>query len=389
MFRESFEMVTDRIKDSHSVAIVGAGMFGRELAAALIDNKITPDYFLDNNEKIQGLMIYGIPVIKPSNISNECLYVISVMDGYLRFCLREQLLGLGVAPNRICCYYPCRCGDYHKELLEEGFKEEDSKFFEERLHYRMDWENPTTYNQILNWEKFNIHDEYRTRLVDKVLAKEWITEKLGAQYVTRTYGCWDDPTKIDFNVLPERFVLKANNGSGRNIIVEDKEKLDRNETRRKLKYWLQSNFYYDGFEEQYRNIKPMILAEEYLDGVGTISYDYQIYCFHGEPEYIRCIKESHRPNCVAAFYDKEWNIQPFNYGYPLDIFPVPRPAGFESVLEMTRMLSKGFKHVRVDWYQLPNGKYMFSEITISPWAGLMPFEPKKYDEIFGKLIREG
>ena len=147
-----------------------------------------------------------------------------------------------------------------------------------------------------------------------------------------------------------------------------------------------SNFAFQTFEMQYKNVVPKIICEEYLEGVAESVYDYNIYCFHGEPEYIWCIKGSHRPGCQASFYNKDWELQPFSYGYPKDPVLAPRPEKLDEMLELSRVLSKDFQHVRVDWYNLPDGRVLFGEMTFSTWSGLMHFEPEKYDAVFGSLI---
>ena len=131
---------------------------------------------------------------------------------------------------------------------------------------------------------------------------------------------------------------------------------------------------------------PKIICEEYLEGLADYIYDYNIYCFHGEPMYIWCIKGSHKPECQASFYNKKWEMQEFSYGYPKDPVLAPKPAGLEEMLELSRILCRDFEHIRVDWYNLPDGRVLFGEMTFSTWSGLMHFIPEEYDEIFGKLI---
>ena len=197
---------------------------------------------------------------------------------------------------------------------------------------------------------------------------------------------WNNLDEIDFSKLPKSFVLKANNASGRNILVRDKEKLNISEIKDKVDYWMSTNYMFHKFENVYDGIEPKMIAEEYLEGMAETLYDYNIYCFHGEPKYIWCIKGSHKPECTAAFYDTDWNRQPFSYGYPLDIYPAPKPEKLEEMLELTKILSRDFRHVRVDWYIMPDGRILFGEMTFQTWSGLDTFIPEKYDEYFGSLI---
>jgi len=256
----------------------------------------------------------------------------------------------------------------------------------EKFGKPINWQKPETYNEKINWEKINIKDERRTRLADKYLVREWIKEQIGEKYLTQLYGVWDNACDINFDKLPNQFVLKLNNGSGRNIIVKDKSKFNQVEVCQKLNEWREHNFAYNSFELHYKNIIPKIICEEYLEGLAESVYDYNIYCFHGKPEYIWCIKGSHRPGCQASFYNKKWEMQSFSYGYPKDPVLAPRPSKLEEMLKLSETLSKEFEHVRVDWYNLPDGRVLFGEMTFSTWSGLMHFEPEEYDLVFGNLI---
>ena len=151
--------------------------------------------------------------------------------------------------------------------------------------------------------------------------------------------------------------------------------------------YLNYSYYYLALH--YSGIKPKIYCEEYLDGLAETQYDYDIYCFHGEPRYIWRINGSHRIGCTAAFYDMDWKKQEFSYGYPMDHNTVDKPAEMDKILEFSKLLSQSFIHARVDWYIMPGGKIYFSEITFCTWGGLRRFCPDKYDEVFGKLILKG
>lgn len=204
--------------------------------------------------------------------------------------------------------------------------------------------------------------------------------------MTKQLNVYKKADEIDFSKLPDKFVLKTNNGSGRNIIIKDKNKMNVYDVLSKLNYWMQSNHMFDAFEMHYGSIDPLIIAEEYLDGVAETLYDYNVYCFHGKPRYIWCIKGSHRPGCSATFYDTEWKAQPFSYGYPLDIYPAPKPEKLNEMLELSKILSAGFNHVRVDWYIMPDGRILFGEMTFQTWGGMKKIVPYKYDIYLGSLI---
>lgn len=387
----SFQNVLEKARKADAVVIVGAGVRGKELFLQLeLEGSVPVKAFFDNSDKWDGDYIKDIKITKPYKVEEcSCIYVIAVDSGESRKSLKAQLCELGIEQKNIVLYCFHKDYDYYSSLDEKFYASEIQLMYYERLGKVMNWEKPATYNEIINWEKVNIKDVRRTQLADKYLAREWIKERIGEKYLTKLYGIWDNANDIDFDPLPRAFVLKLNNGSSRNIIVKDKTKIDKEDICRKLNEWKDCNFAYMSLELHYRDIVPKIICEEYLEGVAESIYDYNIYCFHGEPEYIWCIKGSHRPDCQASFYDKNWVMQPFSYGYPKDPVQAPKPEKLEEMLDLCRILSADFKHVRIDGYNLPDGRVLFSEITFSTWSGLCHWEPEEYDTVFGKLISEG
>ena len=371
--------------DSKKVVIVGAGFRGKELEKKLLDNQVYPLCFFDNKKEIWTDNKQCIPIQGLTNLPGDIIYIIAVDSKTAQEQLRNQLLALGINEKMIFMYYASNY-EFWKNLDSKYYQDEISALYKVAFDKEMDWKNPKTYNEKINWEKINVKDPIRTRLADKYLVREWVKEKIGSEYLNALYGVWDNANDIDFDKLPESFVLKCNHGSGWNIIVKDKTKLDVDKTRKQLNIWLGLNTAYMGFEMQYKDIPPRIICERYLEGMAESVYDYNIYCFHGKPKYIWCIKGSHRPGCLASFYDTEWNMQEFNYGYPYDPVEAPRPNQLEKMLELSEILCQGFKHVRVDWYNMPDGKVIFGEMTFSTWNGLKRFEPEDWDDKFGRLI---
>lgn len=384
----SLNCILEEAKKAGEVIIVGAGKRGKELLIHFDEKSaIVVRAFFDNNETLIGTYINGIEIVKPyKDMKENILYIIAVDEPKIRKELRAQLKYLGIADDKIITYYFYRDYEYMCNLDEKYYEEDLQDLFYERLGKKINWENPVTYNEKINWEKLNVKDERRTRLADKVLVRDWVKEQIGEKYLTKFYGVWDDVSEIDFDSLPNSFVLKTNNGSGRNIIVKDKTQINKEEICYQLNEWKEYNFAYTTYELQYKDIVPKILCEEYLEGVAESVYDYNIYCFHGEPAYVWCIKGSHRPECRASFYTKEWEMMPFSFGYPRDDVLAPKPKKLDEMLELSRILSKDFNHVRVDWYNLPDGRVLFCEMTFSSWSGLNRFNPEEYDTIFGNMI---
>lgn len=384
MVKRSLNYVIKRAEESEKTIIVGAGNRGKELQSYLEKRPVNIEAFFDNNEALIGTFINSIPVFRPFKTNG--IYIIAVDKPEYRNEFRTQLRELGIEKEDIITYYSYREYEYLSTLEEEYYEEEIREKYYEVFGKELNWDKPVTYNEKINWEKLNVIDKRRTQLVDKYLVREWVKEKIGDKYLTKLWNVWDNVNDIDFEQLPERFVLKLNNGSGRNIIVKDKSQIDQGEIRRQLEEWKRNNYAFHTFEMQYKDVVPKIICEEYLEGVAESVYDYNIYCFHGEPMYIWCIKGSHRPGCQASFYNKEWEKQPFSYGYPEDPVLAPKPEKLDEMLELSRILCKEFQHVRVDWYNLPDGRVLFGEMTFSTWSGLMRFVPEEYDTLFGKLI---
>lgn len=366
--------------------IVGAGVRGKLLNDKLCERNIVSRYIFDNNEKLWGNTENGVSVQKPIKLTESTDYIIAIDSVKAREEVKAQLIDLGIKEKNIYIYYGSNY-QFWRELDAEYYQREISALYKVTFDKEMNWENPKTYNEKVNWEKLYIHDERKTILADKYLVREWVAEKIGKEYLNTFYGVWDNADDIDFDELPNSFALKCNHGSGCNIIVKDKQDLDIAETRKQLNEWLGMNAFYLGFEWQYKNIPPKIICEAYLEGMAETVYDYNVLCFHGQPKYIICISGCHTSHGRAAFYDTEWKKQEYSHeGYPYDPVEAPRPKQLDKMLELSRILSKDFDHVRVDWYNMPDGRVLFGEMTFSTWNGLKRFEPDEWDLKLGELI---
>lgn len=386
MVKRSFDFVLNKVSNMDKIVIVGAGEKGIELLKLLQSNNVSVESFFDNGNKDEG--VEGTKVMKPQKLEGDKnLYIISVCDIQVRNKLRMQLEELGIDKSQIIIYHGTRDYEYMSDLDENYYKDELTQIYRERLGKDINWENPQTYTEKINWEKLNDRDIRKTICADKYLVRDWVKERIGEQYLVKNYGVWEKAEDINFDALPKRFVLKANHMSGANIIVTDKEKLDWDSICKQLNKWMNLNYAYsEGLELHYGGIEPRIICEEFLDGVAESIYEYDIYCFRGKPRYVQCIKASHRPEWQGGFYDLDWNWQGFAYGCPLGAGDAPKPDKLEEMLELSRSLCKDFKHVRVDWYNLPDGRVLFGELTFTSWAGIGTFTPPEWDKVFGDLI---
>ena len=252
---------------------------------------------------------------------------------------------------------------------------------------KLDLSNPRTFDEKMQWLKLYGGSDLRTRLIDKVSAREWVAEKVGKEYVVPMIGVWDSFDEIDFDALPGRFALKCNHGAGYNIIVHDKSKLDLADAKAKVDAWMGENYAYGQMMElQYEHIVPKVFAEEYMENAGGDIYDYKIYCYDGEPLYTQFLCDR-ATGLRMAYFDNDWNKQAFRYSqHALIAENIERPENFGEMLDVARTLSKGWPFVRVDLYRLDDGTIKFGEMTFIPAGGMIDWVPASADLLLGEPI---
>lgn len=277
--------------------------------------------------------------------------------------------------------------------------------------HKLNLDHPKTYNEKLQWLKlYNRKPEY-TSLVDKASFKEYIAKTIGEQYVIPNIGIWDNFKDIDFNALPDQFVLKCTHDSGGLIICRDKSKLDIKKAKKKINKRMRRNYFYGGREWPYKNIKPRIIAEKYMSTgeVGTDVYklkivdtetlqnrfgllDHKFMCFDGEVKAlfldigVATGSEGHAKNYYRSIYDTNWEVM--NFRETRDHFPIPieRPHYFDEMIEIAKKLSKGYPHIRVDLYYINNQIYV-GELTFFHGSGMGNiFIPNEWDLKLGEWI---
>ncbi len=259
-------------------------------------------------------------------------------------------------------------------------------YFFAKFHKFCDLKNPETFNEKIQWLKLYDRQPLYVQLVDKVEVKKYVAKMLGDEYVIPTLGVWDDPYDIDFDSLPDQFVLKCNHDSGNVIICMDKNIFDRKSAQKKLAKLLQQNFYYVGREWPYKNVRRKILAEPYLvDESGTELKDYKIFNFNGEPkviqvDYGRFIQ--HKRN----LYDTDWKYINAAIQYPTDAsHEIAKPDNLGKMLELARILSRDIPHVRTDFYSIDK-KIYFGEMTFYHGSGFEKFTPESFNLYMGDLL---
>lgn len=261
--------------------------------------------------------------------------------------------------------------------------------FRLRMGRELNLTNPTTFSDKLQWMKLYDHNPLYTKLVDKYEVKQYIAEKIGEQYVIPTLGVWDRVEDIDFDSLPNQFVLKCTHDSGGLAICKDKKTFDVKKAKKKLNKSLKRNYYYMGFEWPYKNVKPRIIAEGYMEDSKTKELrDYKFFCFKGEVKalFIATERQKEGEDVKFDFFDADFNHLPLKQGHENAQIIPEKPKCFEQMKKLAAVLSNGLVQVRVDFYEV-DGHVFFGEMTFFHHGGWTPFEPQKWDTIWGEWIK--
>lgn len=272
--------------------------------------------------------------------------------------------------------------EYCIQLLKEELAGE--------LGYCPNITEPESFNEKILWLKFFYHDPLITVCCDKYAVKKYVSETVGDKYALPVLGAWEQAAKIDFSQLPESFVLKVNWSSGYNIIVKDKSELDPDAAIAQLSEWMrpERNSYYDTFNWGYKNMRPIIYAEPYIEQCGGQVYDYKFFICNGHFEFMFVAMDRSNPDTLTHdFFDADFNLFPFTYGHRKHTVPPPsKPEHFDEMVELALKLAKPFPFVRVDFYEA-DGQVYVGEMTFYPGGGTLGFEPVEWDYTLGAKIQ--
>lgn len=281
----------------------------------------------------------------------------------------------------------------HKSTVLRNPEKEANRVYNSVFNNSINWDNPRDLIEKIYWLQFKTDTSLWTKYADKYLVRDYIKESGYNDHLPKLYGKWDDVEEIDFSKLPEKFVLKTNNGCGTVLIVKNKEEINIKKTRRKLKRWLSLPYGYSGAQLHYLKIKPCIIAEELLENnkedivISPNSLiDYKVYCINGEPEAIWVAYDRTYTGVYMTIYDSEWEKHPkclvsSDY-YTYSAKDIPKPKCLNEMLEISRKLSKPFHQVRVDFYII-NNKPIFGELTFTTGTG---FFTKDFYNYLGNKI---
>ena len=251
--------------------------------------------------------------------------------------------------------------------------------------YNLDLKNPKTFNEKLQWIKLYDKNEWMPKCCDKYAVREYIEKMRCADLLNTLYWHGTNPDEIPYDTLPDKFVIKVTHGSTFNIIVTDKSKLDKEDTKNKLKRWLKAKFIPCYGEWFYGKVPPQIIVEQYLeDGHGNDLYDYKVFCFNGKAKLVdvHCGRfGTHKRN----IYDLDWNLQKLNFKYE-NFEGIDKPTVLDELVKRAEMLSSTFHHARVDFF-IVNNKIYFGEITFTNGAGFDRITPYEFDLKMGSWLK--
>lgn len=253
----------------------------------------------------------------------------------------------------------------------------------------MHWRNPKTYNEKLNWLKIYDRNPIYTTMVDKIKAKEYVSKVIGEEYIIPTYCTWERPEDIDFNSLPNQFVLKCNHaGSYGMCICKDKSKLDFAKVRSGLADCLKEDYYLFSREWPYKNVERKILAEKYmLDNKTNELRDYKFFCMDGQCRALFIATDrQNRKEPYFDFFDADFNHLDIEQGHPNAPTMPEKPINFDLMKTLAEKLSQGIPQLRVDFYEV-NGKVFIGELTLFHFGACTPFKPKSIDDKWGTWIK--
>ena len=266
----------------------------------------------------------------------------------------------------------------------------DKKYLELKYLYqtykKIYIDNPQTFNEKLQWLKLYDRKRIYTTMVDKYEVKKYVSEKLGENCIIPTLGIYDKWEDINFNKLPNQFVIKCTHDSGGVAICKNKKEFDFANAKNKIEKSLKRNYFYAGREWPYKNVRPRILIEKYMeDESGYELKDYKIFCFNGEPKFIQ-LDYDRFTNHHRNIYDTKWKMQPFNISYSMvSNKEFKKPIELEKMIEYAKKISINIPFARCDFY-IVRGCIYFGEITFYPESGFGKFVPEEWNLKLGEML---
>ncbi len=388
-----------KISNNRKACIYGAGYIGDFWGYMLVkDLGFTIECYIDNHKEgfCNGLPIHDGEWLYSKK---EELYVFVTIAGNAGREICSSLTERGIKDF----FWICEGGDewlsdlgiYIREYGDEEIKIKFRDFiddktylkerFKRRMGYEPDLDDSKTFNEKINWLKLYDRQPYYSTLVDKYEVKKYVSDKIGEQYVVKLIGKWDSFEDIEFDSLPEQFVLKCTHDSGSVIVCKDKTLFDAEAAKEIFNKRLKMNYYWPDREWAYHNVKGRIIAEEYINDGNDKLIPYKVFNFMGNPKIIQVIQGDKSADESIDYYDVNWNLLELRQNFPNSKLHVQRPKKLEEMLRLSRVLSRGIPFVRTDFFIIGDD-IKFSEFTFYSDSGAERFYPDKWDEELGMLI---
>lgn len=381
--------------------IFGAGNCGSTWGYEIVkDARFDILCYVDNFRKgdtCNGYPVYGLDYLEQHK---DLLCFVAIMGDKKKEVLAQledkHMAGIFCLPEKeeFLAEFPQYLDEYGSQKLKAKyvFLMDDKKYltkrFKDRMGYEFNWNAPVTFNEKLNWLKIYDRKPYYTDMVDKYAVKAIVAKKIGSEHVIPTIGVWDSFDKIDFDKLPEKFVLKCTHDSGSIVFCEEKDKFNKEKARDVLQEGLKHNYFWPDREWPYYNVPRKIIAEKYID-LSEIDGDrlevYKIFNFHGVPTLIQHIQNDKTDCETIDYFDTEWNLLDLYQNFPNSKEHRAKPEQLGKMLEFASVLSEGHPFIRTDFYIAENS-VLFSEFTFYSDSGCERFHPSSWDEKLGNLI---
>lgn len=255
-----------------------------------------------------------------------------------------------------------------------------------KMGKRLNLNHPVTFNEKLQWLKLHDRRSEYTTMVDKYEVKKWIAERIGEEYIIPTLGVWDKFEEIDFDNLPNQFVLKCTHDSGGLVICRDKASFNIRAARNKINSCLKHNYFWGEREWPYKNVKPRIIAEKYMED-STINElrDYKFFAFRGVVKAMFIASNRQSGKTTADYFDMKFKPLGLTWGYPNSNILPEKPKNFTDMIKAAEVITKDIPEARIDFYEV-DGKMYFGEITFFDGSGMQRMNPDKWDKILGDWI---
>lgn len=261
-----------------------------------------------------------------------------------------------------------------------------SLWYEKRIGGELNWKNPSTFNEKVNWLKLHDKKKIYTTMADKYASREFISENFGDRYLVPLIGAWDSADDIDFDKLPDKFVMKCNHDCGI-LVCRDKDSLDIEQVKKDFTARLKRDYYRKEREWPYKNIKRKIICEEFMENTdGSELLDYKVFCFNGKAKIIEVNSGRFKSDVKEDHYDINWNhldLKFSHYEQSGDRFD--KPIFFNEMITIAEKISSNIPFLRVD-FNCWNGNLYIGEMTFYHNAGFAKFEDSKWDELLGSWI---